>query len=311
MSDPWAQFPSVEEDPWARFPNVEEDPWARFPNVDPSVLNTLQPNSAPSGVATKQWPFVDARLPSTLPWLANEPTAYMPTDYPPGDDNWETSKFGLFGHGPPTQAQPSAPPYLAGAGGYATTPNPPTLSFDPPGSPTSPIRGRSVLTDDQIRNIVYNETRGLEPDRDQEDYGQNLSAAREEMANTIINADRAWGRKRPPTATDLVPSSVNEQNNVDLANSAVAVRLARLEQAMGIDSSLGATNYNFRSGVGTIEPPSWGKGLIYNDMHGTFRRYVGPPQYFAKDKNNNPYPYNLYTWLDPDYYRAMAGILSK
>lgn len=89
-------------DPWAQFPNVD-DPWSMFPDADPSAINALNAahQASPAGANIKpQWPFVDARLPSTLPWLAKQPTSYMSgsIDDPPAPDN--SDNYGVFGRGP-------------------------------------------------------------------------------------------------------------------------------------------------------------------------------------------------------------------
>lgn len=88
MSDPGNQYPIVGEYPSAQFESVDEDEFNGIPRPPLAV------NPKP------QWPFVDARLPSTLPWLANQPTASAPIDYPPADDSWKSRYGGMFLRGP-------------------------------------------------------------------------------------------------------------------------------------------------------------------------------------------------------------------
>jgi hypothetical protein len=157
-------------DPWAQFPNVEEDPWSSFPDADPGALAALQRTTPVGNAAKSRWPQVDMRLPSTLPWLAKQPTAYTnaPIDYPPANDGWK-SKFGMFGRGPiepsalPTQFRPTdrtdlnfeVSPY------FSLQPDFTDPRLDPANLRLRPPTSRRAWTDDSGRTVFIDRGDGI------------------------------------------------------------------------------------------------------------------------------------------------------
>ena len=98
------------------------------------------------------------------------------------------------------------------------------------------------LTDAQIANIIFNETRSFS--------GPNVDQARSNIAQVVINGDNALGDNRPATAptTSTVPAS--EQQTYQACKNAVAIaRNARTNG--GIDPTNGALNFNFRNNNST------------------------------------------------------------
>lgn len=92
-----------------------------------------------------------------------------------------------------------------------------------------------ALTDTEIQNIVFNETRSLS--------GPTIAQARENIANAVINGDNH--PPRPPSApTTVGPIPPAEQNTYD--SCLVAVTNARQDQAAGHDPTSGAIHFNFR-----------------------------------------------------------------
>lgn len=84
------------------------------------------------------------------------------------------------------------------------------------------------LTDAQIANIIFNETKSFS--------GPNLDQARSNIAQVVINGDNALGDNRPATAptTSTVPAAErNTRTNT------------------GIDPTNGAMNFNFRNNNST------------------------------------------------------------
>ena len=94
-----------------------------------------------------------------------------------------------------------------------------------------------ILTDEQIANIIFNETRSLS--------GKRVAEARVNIAQAIINGDEALGDKRPITAptTAIVP----EVERAIIEACRAAVRTAREQRAKGTDPTKGARNFNFRN----------------------------------------------------------------
>jgi hypothetical protein len=101
--------------------------------------------------------------------------------------------------------------------------------------------GNSRLSDRQVANIVFNETRSLS--------GEKIAQARLYVANAVMNGDRELGDKRPITAsTDAtVPSS--ERPAYEAAQGAVA--LARAQRSVGYDPTAGSVNFNLRPNAST------------------------------------------------------------
>ncbi len=98
------------------------------------------------------------------------------------------------------------------------------------------------LTDAQIANIIFNETKSFS--------GPNLDQARSNIAQVVINGDNALGDNRPATAptTSTVPAA--EQQTYQACKTAVtAARNTRTNT--GIDPTNGAMNFNFRNNNST------------------------------------------------------------
>jgi hypothetical protein len=92
-----------------------------------------------------------------------------------------------------------------------------------------------ALTDIEIQNIVFNETRSLS--------GPSIAQARENISNAIINGDNHPPRPiSAPTTVGDIPAA--EQNTYD--SCGVAVANARQDQAAGHDPTQGAIHFNFR-----------------------------------------------------------------
>lgn len=91
------------------------------------------------------------------------------------------------------------------------------------------------LTDDQVANIIFNETRSLS--------GEQIAEARKNIAHSIINAQSKAGT-RPKTGPTVahVPKQESETHTACVA----AVTAARADRTKNLDPTNGATNFNFR-----------------------------------------------------------------
>jgi len=98
-----------------------------------------------------------------------------------------------------------------------------------------------VLTNEQIANILFNETRSFS--------GPNVNDARVNIANAIINGDEALGDNRPITAPTTANVPPAEQQTYQACQDAVTT--ARNQQANGTDPTNGAMNFNFRNSDST------------------------------------------------------------
>jgi hypothetical protein len=92
-----------------------------------------------------------------------------------------------------------------------------------------------ALTDDQMANIVFNETRSLS--------GEKIAEARKNVAHSIINAQAVVGT-RPKTGPTV--AHVPKQESDIYAACVTAVADAREDRKNKLDPTSGATNFNFR-----------------------------------------------------------------
>jgi RHS repeat-associated protein len=105
--------------------------------------------------------------------------------------------------------------------------------FGPRDANAAPNQG---LTDQEIANIIFNETRSFS--------GPDIDKARRNIAHAIINGERLRGSKRPktaPTTANVPPAEAGTYQDI-LEN----VRAARLEREWG-DPTKGAIHFNFRN----------------------------------------------------------------
>lgn len=129
------------------------------------------------------------------------------------------------------------------------------------------------LDDEQIRNIVFNETQSLS--------GDDLPAARVQIAQAIMNADTRWGplrTKHAGTAPSYIEHAPDPRQQGILSDVAAAVIMARTLHMIGIDTVNGATNYNLRT-MESSRPPSWGKTFTLEKSWGPFQDSVGSPKH--------------------------------
>lgn len=92
-----------------------------------------------------------------------------------------------------------------------------------------------ALTDTQIANIVFNETRSLS--------GDQIADARKNVAHSIINAQARSGA-RPKTGPIVVHVPKQESGVYEACKD--AVNAAREDRKKNLDTTSGATNFNFR-----------------------------------------------------------------
>jgi hypothetical protein len=154
-------------------------------------------------------------------------------------------------------------------GAGATKQNASVVFLDPDGARPEPIRrgDKAVLTDDQIANIIFNETRSLS--------GEGIQAARERIAHAVINGDEAAGSARPGSAPTAASVPQVEAGAYKSAQDAVAA--ARTQRANGVDPTDGATHFNFRK----------------NDWRGNFLRDYSIHTQSGPFSNSNPQPGGL------------------
>lgn len=145
----------------------------------------------------------------------------------------------------------------------------------------NPIRNVDIygleLTDEQIANILFNETRSF--------GGPELDQARYNAAQAIINGDNALGEGRPMSAPMTVTVPPQEQKAYQACMEA-AIQ-AKTDNMNGIDPTQGAMHFNFRNNnstspfmgsypistsVGPLNNSFTGKGLngsgIYANTYG-------------------------------------------
>lgn len=92
-----------------------------------------------------------------------------------------------------------------------------------------------ALTDTEIANVVFNETRSLS--------GDDIATARKNVAHSIMNAiDKSGARPRTGPTVAHVP----KQESATYEACVTAVKAARDDRAAKLDPTNGATNFNFR-----------------------------------------------------------------
>jgi hypothetical protein len=96
---------------------------------------------------------------------------------------------------------------------------------------------KGSLSDKQVTNIVFNETRSLS--------GDSVQTARVDVAQTVINGEERLGSKRPVTASSHAHVPKSERGAYSASQSAVA--LARAERSIGFDPTNGSVHFNLRS----------------------------------------------------------------
>lgn len=92
-----------------------------------------------------------------------------------------------------------------------------------------------LLTEIQIANVIFNETRSLS--------GPKVERVRINIAHTMINANKDASRPRTAPLSAHVPSA----EHAIYTRCFHAVKLAQQEQTHGIDPTNGARNFNFRA----------------------------------------------------------------
>lgn len=101
---------------------------------------------------------------------------------------------------------------------------------------------KAILTDDEIANIVFNETASLS--------GNQLEEARKAFANTIINADEKYGVDRikfRKTGPSKINRTLDQTEQLDLANiKKIVVPSVRGERLVGIDRANGNLPFGIR-----------------------------------------------------------------
>jgi RHS repeat-associated protein len=104
------------------------------------------------------------------------------------------------------------------------------------------VRGsQGTLTPQQVRNIVFNETRSL--------HGNGESIARRNIAHAIMNGDEALGQRRPTTAPTNASAAPSERTSYH--DSGNMVLRAMAERSLGYDPTAGARYFNMRSNAST------------------------------------------------------------
>lgn len=95
-----------------------------------------------------------------------------------------------------------------------------------------------TLTDDEIANSIFNETRSLS--------GSNIDEARRLIAHTIINGDEQYGNGRPTTAPTTIGNLTDKAEMAIRQSIDGIVQNVRAERALGGDPTAGAVYFNFR-----------------------------------------------------------------
>jgi RHS repeat-associated protein len=96
----------------------------------------------------------------------------------------------------------------------------------------------AILSDEQVGNSVFNETRSLS--------GPGINDARRSIANIIINGDEALGAQRPTTASTVLPRNLSTSEQATLQSIRALVTDVRAQRAAGIDPTNDARFFGFR-----------------------------------------------------------------
>jgi RHS repeat-associated protein len=139
----------------------------------------------------------------------------------------------------------------------------------------SPIgRGQSQLSQGQLTNIVYNETRSLS--------GARVDWGRRDAAHAIANGDATPGPLgRPTHAVDTVRA--DESGTKIYQDTARAVRRTLAERSLGFDPTRGARHFNIRENASMLPwrglPVVTHEGPLNNsytgrDVHATSGVYI-------------------------------------
>jgi len=117
-----------------------------------------------------------------------------------------------------------------------------------------------LLTDKEIVNIIFNETRSLS--------GKGIEEAWRNIAHAILNGEEEaerLGIRRPHSAPTFAHVPVVEKKNYN--RMLQMVKSVRTERAKGIDPTGGATHFNFRNGSSTV---NWDKDYKNTSNIGPF-----------------------------------------
>jgi hypothetical protein len=95
-----------------------------------------------------------------------------------------------------------------------------------------------ILSDEEIGNIVFNETRSLS--------GPGIDDARSRIVHIIINGDELLGAKRPATASAVLPKKLSASEQKVLLSIRAIVTAVRADREDGIDPTGGAIGFGFR-----------------------------------------------------------------
>jgi len=102
----------------------------------------------------------------------------------------------------------------------------------------------AVLTDEEIANIVFNESASLS--------GPGIDKARKAIMHAVINGDERFGSRRPGTAPKTINRPLDTLEKNLLAGIQAGVADVRRERQKGIDPTGGNNFFNFRDATDPI-----------------------------------------------------------
>ena len=162
------------------------------------------------------------------------------------------------------------------------------LAASPPMEEIS-IVSKRLITDDEITNILVGETVSLS--------GPGVEEMRRQMAQSIMNADEAFGTKRDKfaitadTVLDRTLSPAEEKIRQSIHQNVLE---ARDRYHRGEDPTNRATQFMKREDRGkppSTEPPArYGTGFRLQSIHGSFK----------DSQANGALPKHVYFWQSPD-----------